>query len=65
MSTFERLRGGERNDDARNGSVQYGEFSVASDLRAVEDNQNSESTWKVKELLQSNISLTDKIFSVP
>ena len=45
MSTFERLRGVKhRSDDARNGSVQYGEFTVASDLCAGEDNQNSERT---------------------
>ena len=45
MSTFERLRGVKhRSDDARNCSVQYGEFTVASGLRAGEDNQNSEMT---------------------
>jgi len=56
VSTFERLRAVKhRSDDARNGSVQYGEFTEASDLRAGEDNQNFERTG-VKELLQSNSS---------
>jgi len=56
MSTFECLRGVKhRSDDARNGSVQYGEFTVASDIRA-DYNQNSERTGKVKELLQGNSS---------
>ena len=58
MSTFERLRGVKhRSDDARNGSVQYGEFTVASDFCAGDDNQISERSGKVKELLQSNSSL--------